>query len=551
MCIECTIVNHKDHPITEVNKQIDTNKEIVYKSIQGFHEAQQQLKKVLISGEEIMKKIKARKNQIDANIHQTFATLQQLLHKCEEALLAQNTDVANAKEAHLSLQLEGIQHLLEKMTCCQSIVTSAIGENNDVVLLSVAHMLQTRAKQLQQEFSEASLEVCESPTISVDINTDELTTKIANLDITFNEISPYHTTAEVPHSHTSKELKIIVISKDDKGNELSKGGAIVSGKLVPVMEKGIPTEAKTTDYGNGTYLVSLTPLQIGQHKLSLTIKGQSILRSPFNISIVTSRDYTTLKNPVQTITGVNDPCFMAFSDNNDIFVTCSHDHCIYVYDSSGRQKTTIGSYGTGPLQFQCPLGIGISGDVIYVAENAGSRIHKLTLGGEFLGTFGSRGSAEGQFREPWDICIGPDGRVYVAEWNNHRIQVFHSDDSFSHTINCHLSRMFKYPAGLSFDWSGLLHVTDAMLETVCVFTPEGQFIRQYDQSFPNMPYGIAVDSACHSFVLNRRQNSLLIFDPHGNYIHSIGGFNNPMGVAVASDGSVWVADRGNNRLVKF
>ena len=59
-----------------------------------------------------------------------------------------------------------------------------------------------------------------------------------------------------------------------------------------------------------------------------------------------------------------------------------------VYDSNGRQKTTIGSYGTGPLQFNGPTGIAISGDILYVVEHNGSRIHELTLGGRFLGVYG-------------------------------------------------------------------------------------------------------------------------------------------------------------------
>ena len=40
-----------------------------------------------------------------------------------------------------------------------------------------------------------------------------------------------------------------------------------------------------------------------------------------------------------------------------------------VYDSSGGQKTTIGSYGTGPLQFNGSTGIAISGDIMYVVEH--------------------------------------------------------------------------------------------------------------------------------------------------------------------------------------
>ena len=152
VCVKCTIINHKDHPVIEVSKQVDINKVTVHESIQGFQVAQQQLKKVLISGEEIKEKIKAHKNEIDTIIRQNFATLQKLLHEHEEALLAQNSEVANAKEAHLSLQLEGIHHLLDTMTYCESIVTSAVGEYNDVELVSVAHTLQTRANQLQQEF---------------------------------------------------------------------------------------------------------------------------------------------------------------------------------------------------------------------------------------------------------------------------------------------------------------------------------------------------------------------------------------------------------------
>ena len=549
VCSECTIINHKDHSVTEVSKQVDINKAAVDESIQGFQVAQQQLKKVLISGEEIKEKINARKNEIDTIIRQTFSTLQHLLHECEESLLAQNSEVANAKVVRLSLQLEGIHHLLETMTYCESLATSAVGEYNDVELVSVAHTLQTRAKQLQQEFSKTSLEVCESPTISVDISTDELATKIANIDITFNEISPNNTTAVVPLSACiEKELNVKVISRDSKGKELSKGGAIVSGRLVPVEEKGIPIEAKITDCGDGTYLVSLIPQTFGEYKLSLTIKGQPIQSSPFNVSVVASRDYTILKNPVQTITGINNPCFIAFSSTGDMFVTGGGNHCIYVYDNSGRQKTTIRSYGKGPLQFNHPIGITINGDIIYVTENGGHRIQKITLGGEFISTFGINGSGGGQFSYPWGICIGPDGRIYVVDAGNDRIQVFNSDDSFCHIIDFKKSNQ---PRGISFDPSGQLHVASYISNIVTVFTPEGQYIRQYGQSHLNGPIDIAIDSAGNSLVVNNSGNSLSIFDSHGNYIHSIGEFKYPTGVAVASNGSVWVTDRANNKLVKY
>ena len=123
--------------------------------------------------------------------------------------------------------------------------------------------------------------------------------------------------------------------------------------------------------------------------------------------------------------------YIAFSDNGDMFVTSERDHCIHVYDSSGKRKTTIGSKGSGELQFNRPQGIAITGDGIYVAEYGGNRIHKLTTGGEFLGTFGESGSYIGQCDCPFDIKISPNGKVYVADKDNDHVQLFHSDWTYT------------------------------------------------------------------------------------------------------------------------
>ena len=208
-CVKCTIIDHRDHSVTEINKQVEMNKETICQNLQCFQPAEQKLKEVLISGEKVKEKIKARKNEVDTIIRQTFANLQQLLHQREEALLVQSSEVANTKEAHLSLQLEGIQCLLQAITHYQSLATTAIGEYNDVELLSIAHTLQTRANQLQQQFSETSLEVCESPTISVNIDTDELVTKTAILGNVVDGVSPNKST-KIP-SH--KKIKVRYIPK--------------------------------------------------------------------------------------------------------------------------------------------------------------------------------------------------------------------------------------------------------------------------------------------------------------------------------------------------
>ena len=107
------------------------------------------------------------------------------------------------------------------------------------------------------------------------------------------------------------------------------------------------------------------------------------------------------------------------------------------------------------------------------------------------------------------------------------------------------------PKVLAFDLSGNVHVSAYGSSSVTVFTPSGQFVYRYDATHINGPEGIAIDPSGYSLVNSYSKGTLSIFDPGGRFIHSVGGFKNPFGVSVSPDGSVWMADRNNNRVVKF
>ena len=85
-----------------------------------------------------------------------------------------------------------------------------------------------------------------------------------------------------------------------------------------------------------------------------------------------------------------------------------------------------------------PMVIAINRDLLYVVENIGHRIQKLTLR-NFLYAYGSKVSGNGQQLYPRALCIGPDSRIYVADTDNTRIQMFCHDSTFSHNINTNAS----------------------------------------------------------------------------------------------------------------
>ena len=566
VCVGCNISRHKGHPVKKINEQVHENKEQIRQAIQTLPEKKKQLEKVMETIDETERKFEDCKNRTYNNIEEFFKYLRQLIDKHEKELLVKyGQKIATTKKTHLSVQKEGFHHLLESMSHCHSFASIATSQYTDVQLLSIAQTLQDRADTLQQQFTETSLDLCEIPDISVEVDTDTLAQVIAaHILSEFGGVadptpSNSNTTAVVPRQRLGMgaEMKVKVTTRDSSGNEPKKGGSVVKGILTCSGQGRV--ECLVSDNGDGTYLVSVIPQQLGQHQLSITVNSQDIQGSPFELSVVAQRDYTKLKDPVQTITGINSPEYIAFSDNGDMFATSSDDHCIYVYNSSGKKKTTIGSEGSGELQFQSPNGIDISEEVVYVAEWEGLRIHKLTTGGEFIGVFGKEGSGIGEFNCPIDVKISPDGKVYVADRSNYRIQVFHSDWTISHVIDGTVSgdSNFFYPEGLAFDLSANVHVSENNSSLVTVFTSSGQFIRQYDKTHKMNPTGIAIDTSGYSLVNNNKNvtffsyGTLSIFDPSGKFIHSVGLFDSQYGVSVSPDGSVWVADRKHNRLVKY
>jgi DNA-binding beta-propeller fold protein YncE len=68
---------------------------------------------------------------------------------------------------------------------------------------------------------------------------------------------------------------------------------------------------------------------------------------------------------------------------------------------------------------------------IYVSDGYGnSRVHKYTPDGKLVLSWGEPGTGEGEFNIVHNICCDADGWVYVADRENHRVQVFDGNGRF-------------------------------------------------------------------------------------------------------------------------
>ena len=59
-----------------------------------------------------------------------------------------------------------------------------------------------------------------------------------------------------------------------------------------------------------------------------------------------------------------------------------------------------------------------------------NQIQKFTPDGTFLTQWGSFGTGDGQFKQPWGVAVDSAGNVYVTDYWNHRVQKFTSSGAF-------------------------------------------------------------------------------------------------------------------------
>jgi DNA-binding beta-propeller fold protein YncE len=123
--------------------------------------------------------------------------------------------------------------------------------------------------------------------------------------------------------------------------------------------------------------------------------------------------------------------------DESLYCTDDGDHSVRKCTLEGKVLLTIGipgkaaPYMSGEPFHRCThTALSPRGD-IYVSDGYGnSRIHHYSPDGRLLKSWGESGTGPGQFNIPHNLCCDPDGWIYVADRENHRVQVFDGNGKY-------------------------------------------------------------------------------------------------------------------------
>ena len=126
---------------------------------------------------------------------------------------------------------------------------------------------------------------------------------------------------------------------------------------------------------------------------------------------------------------------LAVDGDGNVWVTDADTHVVEKYDPEGNLLLSLGikgEAGEDEKRFNKPTDVEVGPDgSIYVTDGYGNnRVVKLDAEGNFVTAWGTKGTSDGEFDTPHGLAVDGEGRVYVADRGNSRMQVFDSEGKF-------------------------------------------------------------------------------------------------------------------------
>ena len=204
-------------------------------------------------------------------------------------------------------------------------------------------------------------------------------------------------------------------------------------------------------------------------------------------------------------------------------VDCETNAVDPVFKFDRNTGAVLANFGKGVMV--TPHGISVDKDGnVWIADFSGNRagtkghqVHKFSPTGQkllSLGIAGKPGNADGQFNQPNDVIVGPDGSIFVADGH----------DAQGMTTNAALEEGLKRGA----------------TSRISKFSPDGKFIKSWGKigikhgEF-RTPHSLAFDSKGRLWVADRGNHRIEIFDQDGTYLESRYMFSRVSGIFIKGE----------------
>ena len=249
---------------------------------------------------------------------------------------------------------------------------------------------------------------------------------------------------------------------------------------------------------------------------------------------------------------------VAADKQGQVYVFQRTPHPVLIFDRQGHYLRSWGQE-----QFDLPHGCRIDpqGNV-WLTDVGHHQVYKTTPDGKRLQTWGIRNTPSNDsahFNQPADVAFGPKGDVYIADgYGNSRVVHLDAKGKYIGAWGRAGSGpgQFHLVHSLAADNQGRVYVVDRSNARLQIFAPDGKFITQWRNI--GHPFGVFITPDQRVFVADGLANTISIYALNGKRLAHWGRTGSQSGqmrrahlLCVDDQGAVYVAEVNGRRVQKF
>ncbi len=249
---------------------------------------------------------------------------------------------------------------------------------------------------------------------------------------------------------------------------------------------------------------------------------------------------------------------VALNSKGHIFLFQRTRPMLSEFDEKGRY---VRSLGEG--LFDHPHGLRIDADDnLWTTDDTNHTVLKLSPSGKVLLVLGRRnngGEADWLFNKPTDVAFSKNGDIFVTDgYGNSRVVKFDRDGNYLKSWGSYGSAPgeFMLPHSVAIDKNDRVYVADRENARIQIFDTEGRFITQWTGI--GYPYGLYITPDQHIWMVDGGFDRIVELDQTGRILGAIGSPGHRPGqlawghfLAIGPDRELFVADVLNWRFQAF
>ena len=253
---------------------------------------------------------------------------------------------------------------------------------------------------------------------------------------------------------------------------------------------------------------------------------------------------------------------VAVDKNDNVWVFNRGSHPVIQFDRNGKM---LQAWSDVPVKSSHGIRLDAEGNV-WLIDVAGHKVLKMSPEGKVLMVLGAVGVGTGEqtakyaFNRPTNVAFAPDGTFFISDgYGNSRVAKYTKDGEYIKQWGAKGTgdSEFNIVHDIVMDKAGLLYVADRENHRIQIFDQDGKFLRQWPDL--GAAWGLAYVAVEDAFYMSDGVNDQVIrLNKNGKVTGVLGGhgkvagkFHFPHSVAVDSTGAIYVAEILNWRVQKF